>query len=1172
MYKINPYYARRLNNILLLLLLMSSSLLAQVTVSVDKTKQYQKIEGFGAFGGMTDPWNSPPWYNSTFIDRVVNDMGLTIVRTEVPNQFEMVNDNNDPFNLNLSGFNLTQQASDGCKGSHQPLQPWLDYLKAIKTEADAKGEPLKVIASIWSPPYWMKYVKCIFGGDWNWNRLIVSEIPSAEVPNDYKDEFAEYCVAYIKIVKQQTGIDIYAISLQNEPNFAQGYQSAVYTSEMFKNIVKHVGKRFEQEGINVKIFGPEDVVANFESTQAYMNAIYEDPEAQKQLDVFAIHGYGSNGVDVNNTNEAEWRKTYDLARRGNYPMWMTETSGYSTDWSGALNLAQSILGGLKYGRLSAWVYWSLSGTEDSQYNLMYNGNPTKRYYTSKQFYRYIRPGAIMVGNTSTDPDLLSVSFLHRENKTLTTVLVNIGSSSKTVTLNYTGGNIPAQFAVYRTSETENSAALGNVSSTASLTIPAKSVVTLIGTSGTTDAGLAPSFVLQPSNTTVSEGASVTFSAEATGTPDLVYQWKKNGTNIPGANGLTYTIKSTSLGDNNALYTVTVSNAFGSVTSAQATLTVTSFSGLAIAQTSTAPSIDGNEDAAWANAQSYDLSKKVIGTPAASDFSGKAKVMWDNANLYFYITITDDQPIRRDATGSRDAVEIFLDMDNSKNSAYGADDYQFAFRYDTTVVVETKHNAIANVTYKNKIITGGYITEVKIPFATVGVTPVSNRIIGIDIAADDADGSGRESKISYNTTSNDIWFNPSYMGTGQLKGGGSNPDPNPGTGTGLAAEYFNNKTLTAPTVLTRTDATVNFDWASGSPAPGTVTVDNFSVRWTGKVEAPVTGDYTFSTISDDGVRLWVNGIQVINNWTDHAPTTNNSSAISLTAGQKYDVKMEFYESGGGAQAKLLWTYPGQTQQAIPTARLYPATGTSTPTSTYLSDMTWTSATNGHGPVEKDKSNGESAGSDGTTITLNGTTYAKGLGVHSTSTIVYNLGGNYSSFISDVGVDDEVGTNGAVVFEVYLDGTLAYSSGVMNGSTATKNINISVAGKNELKLVITDGGDGPAYDHADWAGARVTGSSSARKSFETPSSAAGLNIYPNPVNSNTLNISLYSDREQIAQLELVGLSGRQSLVREKKQLNAGVNQISLSIPQVKNGIYLLIIQKGLERITRKVVVAK
>ena len=84
---------------------------------------------------------------------------------------------------------------------------------------------------------------------------------------------------------------------------------------------------------------------------------------------------------------------------------------------------------------------------------------------------------------------------------------------------------------------------------------------------------------------------------------------------------------------------------------------------------------------------------------------------------------------------------------------------------------------------------------------------------------------------------------------------------------------------------------------------------------------------------------------------------------------------------------------------------------------------------------------------------------------------NLGGNYSSFISDVGIDNEVGENGSVSFQVYGDSVLLYDSGVMFGNSATQTINVSVAGRNELKLVVNNGGDNINYDHADWAGARV-----------------------------------------------------------------------------------------------------
>lgn len=115
--------------------------------------------------------------------------------------------------------------------------------------------------------------------------------------------------------------------------------------------------------------------------------------------------------------------------------------------------------------------------------------------------------------------------------------------------------------------------------------------------------------------------------------------------------------------------------------------------------------------------------------------------------------------------------------------------------------------------------------------------------------------------------------------------------------------------------------MNFNWGKTAPAAG-MGADTFSVRWTGKVQAKYSQTYTFSTTADDGVRLWVNGQLLINNWTDHAATTN-SGTITLQAGQKYDIKMEYYENSGGAVAKLLWSSASQPLQVVPQSQLYTA---------------------------------------------------------------------------------------------------------------------------------------------------------------------------------------------------------------------------------------------------------
>jgi alpha-galactosidase len=180
---------------------------------------------------------------------------------------------------------------------------------------------------------------------------------------------------------------------------------------------------------------------------------------------------------------------------------------------------------------------------------------------------------------------------------------------------------------------------------------------------------------------------------------------------------------------------------------------------------------------------------------------------------------------------------------------------------------------------------------------------------------------------------------------------------------------------------------------------------------------------------------------------------------------------------------------------------PPAGTS-----YLSDLNWTYAANGWGPVEKDMSNNDLAGGDGGTITLNGTTYTKGLGCHAAAEIRYNLGGVCNRFIAEVGLDDEVGANGSVGFEVWADGAKLYDSGVMAGSTATKNIDLDISGKNELKLIVNNGGDNINFDHADWAGARIVRGSATPAPTSTPTPAATSTPTPTSTQPPGANLAI------------------------------------------------------------------
>ena len=140
--------------------------------------------------------------------------------------------------------------------------------------------------------------------------------------------------------------------------------------------------------------------------------------------------------------------------------------------------------------------------------------------------------------------------------------------------------------------------------------------------------------------------------------------------------------------------------------------------------------------------------------------------------------------------------------------------------------------------------------------------------------------------------------------------------------GLQGEYFDNRVLAGEPVLTRVEA-VNFNWAGDSPGDP-LGADNFSVRWTGSITAPVTGDYIFGTRSDDGVRLWVGVDQAINNWNDHSAMWNRSTPIRLKAGEPVGIRLEFYENGADAVIELYWsnTDAGIAEEPIPAAVLTP----------------------------------------------------------------------------------------------------------------------------------------------------------------------------------------------------------------------------------------------------------
>lgn len=148
--------------------------------------------------------------------------------------------------------------------------------------------------------------------------------------------------------------------------------------------------------------------------------------------------------------------------------------------------------------------------------------------------------------------------------------------------------------------------------------------------------------------------------------------------------------------------------------------------------------------------------------------------------------------------------------------------------------------------------------------------------------------------------------------------------------GLTGQYYDNSNFTN-LKLTRTDAQINFNWGAGSPS-GSIGADTFSVRWNGYVLAKNSQQYTFYANADDGVRVWVNGQELINQFADHSAATTYSGKINLTAGNYYSIRIDYFEDKNNASMKLQWSSPSTSKAVIPASALF----TSVPTSGSSSD--------------------------------------------------------------------------------------------------------------------------------------------------------------------------------------------------------------------------------------------
>lgn len=179
-------------------------------------------------------------------------------------------------------------------------------------------------------------------------------------------------------------------------------------------------------------------------------------------------------------------------------------------------------------------------------------------------------------------------------------------------------------------------------------------------------------------------------------------------------------------------------------------------------------------------------------------------------------------------------------------------------------------------------------------------------------------------------------------------------------------------------------------------------------------------------------------------------------------------------------------------------------------------------------------------DGRKITIAGETFDRGFGTHAESSLLINLNGKAKNFSASVGLDDEMkGQNPAVEFEIYGDNKKIWSSGIMKLGDKAKPVNISLQGIKQLELIVTDGGNGPYYDHADWADAKFETSEDAKLITFNPISSIPYILTPKPSDKPKINsASVYGGRPNSPFLFRVAATGERPMTFSAKNLPDGL----------------------------------
>ncbi|HEY8344615.1 MAG TPA: carbohydrate binding domain-containing protein [Bacillota bacterium] len=410
------------------------SLAAVPTCTVDWRDERQVIDGFGGSGAFHQAANLmeyPELEKELILDLLFSQergIGLSIVRN-------IIGDGGD-WGEKIDGPTPSIEPEEGVwNWSGDEDQIWL------MNEAKKRG-CTRFMSTAWSPPAWMKTNNSVIRG--------------GELRPDKYQAYAEYLANYVRGYKEHHNIEIYAVSITNEPDLSTDYSSCRWTGRQLLDFIKnYLTPTLKRENVEVKVMMPETM--NFGEHYA-LETLY-DPEAARGVDIIGTHAYDFKAMPL------------PVAKSLNKAVWQTEVSNIGFNDG-------SIDDGLKYAKLlhdhmtisevNAWLFWWLVAYKPGEalihLDTTYKTFTTfKRLYTIGNYSRFVRPGYVRINAYSNPaPDIYVTAYKDKASGKFAIVAINNGNEERTIEFNL--NKFPRVKAVipYRTSDTENLSKLGKI--------------------------------------------------------------------------------------------------------------------------------------------------------------------------------------------------------------------------------------------------------------------------------------------------------------------------------------------------------------------------------------------------------------------------------------------------------------------------------------------------------------------------------------------------------------------------------------------------------------------------------------------------------------------------------------------------------------------------------------